>query len=190
MVFGIASWRGAWLSCTDGMCSRCTDRFRREWKLPELKERRVAFGAVYGLARAAMVVFVAATFTLAANRLDDARTRATMTAPPETVLVPPAPLSGEPARAIANRPRRAVPSAPTATRRTAPLPTLFAHAPFGSIVERPEPRSTASLTLASFAELDVADSTDVTGSVRRGSPAMGFTAIAAVPHAGLMQQAP
>jgi hypothetical protein len=189
MVFGIASWRGAWLACTDGMCLRCTARFRRDWNLPELKERRVALGATYGLARAATVVFVAATFTMAANRLDDARTRETMTAPPETVLVPPAPLSDEPARAIASRPRRAASGGRMVARGDAPLPTLFAHAPFESIVERPE-SPTASLTLASLAEPDVDDSTVVTGSVRRGSPAMGFTAVAAVPHAGLMQQAP
>jgi len=151
---------------TDGMCPGCTARFHREWNLPEVETRRAAFGPANGLARAAMVVFVASSFTLAAHRLDDARTGETMTAPPETVLVPPVPFEEEPmpALAVAHRPRRARTDASKVALAEVLRPTLSAPAP--PVI----PPVAASPRVAEAPAVEVA--------------------FVAVPPAGLMYQAP
>lgn len=163
---------------TDGMCFGCTARFRREWHLPEIETRRAAFGLANGLARAAMVVFVAASFTLAARQLDDVRSGGTMTTPPETVLVPSVPSEDEPmpALAIARRPRRARTDASRVARATAPRPTQSAPETIESSASSAEP----SPIMASV--FDPAPAVIRSASVE--------VAFAAVPHAGLTHQAP
>lgn len=195
-AFGIASWRGLRVSFTDGMCLGCTARFRREWKLPEVQTRRAAPGWATGLARAALVVFVVASFTPASHRLDDARTRGTMTAPPKTVLVSPVPFEEEPmpALAIAKRPGRTRTNASMVARGGARRPTLVARATFAAPSRSIAP---ASPTVVSIADsvVSVADLTPaVIPSVTMASPAMESivvgVVVASVPHAGLMHQAP
>lgn len=184
MAFGIASWRGFRVLFTDGMCPRCTVRFHREWNLPEIKMRRAAFGPASRLARAAMAVFVAASFTLVAHQLDDARTGETMIAPPETVLVPPVPFEEPmPALAIANRPRRARTDASKVALAEAPRPTLSAPATTESIAE-PSP------IMVSVADPAPAVIPSVTASPPATQSAAVEVAVVAVPHAGLMHQAP
>ena len=185
MAFGIASWRGFRMLFTDGMCLGCTARFRREWNLPALETRRAAFGPANGLARAAMVVFVASSFTLAAHRLDDARTGETMTAPPETVLVPPVPFEEEPmpALAIAHRPRRARTDASKVALAEVLRPTMSAPAPVESI-SAPSPSTIFVADPAPAVIPPVAASPPAPEA-----PAVEV-AVASVPHVGLMYQAP
>lgn len=186
MAFGIASWRGFRVSFTDGMCSGCTARYHREWNLPELEARRAAFGLAIGLARAAMVVFVAASFTLAAYQLDDVRSGGTMTEPPETVLVPSVPFGDEPmpALAVASRPRRTLPDAPKVARdAAAPRPAPSPRKTIESIAE-PSP-----ITVSVF-DSAPAVIPSVTASPTATESAAVEVAFAAVPHAGLMPQAP
>jgi hypothetical protein len=184
MAFGIASWRGLRVSFTDGMCSGCTARFRREWSLPELKTRRAAFGLTNGLARAATVVFVAASFTLAARQLDDVRSGGTMTTTPETVLVPSVPFEDEPmpALAIASRPRRARTDASRVARTTAPRPTQSGPETIESIAE-PSP-----IMVSAF---DPAPAVIPSVTASPTAPKSAAVEVAfAVPHAGLTHQAP
>jgi hypothetical protein len=200
IAFGIASWRGLRVSFTDGMCLRCTVRFRREWNLPELKKRRAAFVPAHGLARAAMVVVVAASFTLAAHQLDDARTRETLTAPPETVLVPAVPSEEElvPALAIAQHPRRArtdlsMVARAEARRRSARLagPTI------GSIAQPSDSTAPTSSAVVSITRPVVTIAYSAPAAIppltlasRVRQSAAIEVAFVSVPHAGLMHQAP
>lgn len=178
MVFGISSWGEFRPTFTDGMCLRCTARFRRQWHLPELEARRFDFGSPNSWARAAVVVlFVAASVTLVTRQFGDMRTRETVTAPPETVLVPPVPVEAEPAQAIANRSRRA--RVPKVTPADAPRQTPFALA---RAAERAESMAAIPPAVVPIAEPVAADP----ASVVIASPVV----FAAVPHAGLMQQAP
>ena len=187
------------MSFTDGMCLRCTARFRREWNLPEPKKRRATFGLANGLARAAMVVLVAASFTLEARQLDDARTRGTATAPPETVLVPPAPFEEEtmPALAVTNRPRRARRDAARVAFGVIPRPTPLPRPAMESIAESSDLVVAASPTIRPIA-VSIVSVTDpapaVSSSVTMASPVMESAPVAiaaiTVPHAGLMNQAP
>jgi hypothetical protein len=180
-AFGIASWRGFRVSFTDGMCPGCAVRFRREWKLPEVKLRRAAFGWSNGLARAAMVVFVAASVIPAAHRLNDARPRGTVTAPSATVLVSSAPVQEEsmPALAAPNRPGRIRTNPSRVVRAQAPRRTQFARAAIA--------KPSGSIPSASPAAVSVADS--VVSATPAVIPSVRV-AFAALPHAGLMQQAP
>jgi hypothetical protein len=163
------------------MCPGCAVRFRREWKLPEVQMRRAAFVWANGLARAAVVVFVAASVIPAAHRLDDARSRGTMTAPPATVLVSSAPFQEEsmPAIAVANRPGRARTNPSLVARARAPRPTRFARA---TIAEPSRSIAPASPIVVSVADSVVSPTPAAIPPVR--------VAFAALPHAGLMQQAP
>ena len=195
IVFGIGSWRGLGISFTDGMCLRCTGRFRQEWNLPPPKTNRTPLRPAHALARAAVFVLVAASFTLAERRVDHSRSLGTLALPPETVLVPPAPVEeGLPsALPISTRPRRVRRPVSMEVLADAHRPVVFA-APIepvaapvvvASLTEpapAPAPRPRSAIPLP---ELVLPEITEI-----RRPPERPPVEVAAVPHAGLVQQAP
>lgn len=179
MVFGITSWGELRLSFTDGMCLRCTARFRRQWQLPGLEARRLDLGSASSWARAALVVvFVVASVTLVTRQSGDLRPSQTLTAPPETVLVPPVPADDVPAQAVASPQRRAASRVVNVTPVNPPRPASLTRA---RATERAEPVTVIPSTVA--IEPIAVDPAPV-------PIARAPIVFAAVPHAGLTQQAP
>ena len=179
MVFGVATWQGLLPSFTDGMCPRCAVRFRKQWKLP----LPPAPAASFGLLRAAATLLVVTGVILAARPFD--APRATVTPPPETVLVPvPIEVQSPPAPVYVPRtPRRARPASPrvaVAAVIPAPAPVVI-DAPAASVAT-PAPET----VVAAMADPPVETVRAVIP--RRRSPA-GST-FAALPHAGLSEQTP
>src|SRR5262249_6603097 len=126
---GIASWRGLGVSFTDGMCRGCSIRFRQQWQLPGASSAVRLAGPPPALLGGALTVALVMILVLIVRSSDHGQLRATMTPPPETVLVP-TPVESEPTSPAPPAPRRArlaasprLPSAPSASiakRRAAP----------------------------------------------------------------------
>lgn len=194
IVFGIASWRGLHVSFTDGMCLRCTSHFRRQWNLPETRTRPAPLRSAHTLARAAVIVLVAGGFSLAERQANESGTGGTLTAPPETVLVPPAPVEEGPPRAlaIAHRPRRIRRPVSIEPLADAPRPALFAEQPLEAMaapmlasIAEPAPPAIRPRSPIPPPELVLPEIT-----AARRTPVRAPVDLAAVPHAGLTQQAP
>jgi hypothetical protein len=188
MTLGIASWRGLGVSFTDGMCRGCAIRFRSRWNLPPISSEPRFHASAPALLRGAVTVALVTVLVLVIRSSDQGGLRATTTPPPETVLVP-TPVESEPAAQVPAppTPRRARPlkSRPAATSVVAAVATPPApdHRFFGADSES-EPLVFASMTEPADDRLEW-DRTTATG--RRLS---GRIAFAALPHAGLTQQAP
>lgn len=192
MAFGVASWRGMQISFTDGMCRRCAVSFRHQWKLPLPAPPLVPR---FGLLRVAGTLMVVTGLLLAARPFEGPRAPATMTPPPETVLVPaPIELQSPPPVDVPRAPRRtrtAPPPRVAAVVVTTPAEAAPEPAPEPAPVvadSAPEPVVTAALPEAPV--VTVADPPVELPSAsagRRRSPASWF---ASLPHAGLTQQTP
>jgi hypothetical protein len=169
IAFGVASWRGLRPSFTDGMCLGCSAKLRREWNLPPLPAATDRYGLRGELVRVAAMAVMAVSLLLAARPLDELRMIRAIVQPPQTVLVPPAPVEEEsvPSLAVAEVARRvATPSLRVAT------PSL----------SRPLGASYLGVTIAQTAMAPLPE------QVRSRFPAE--MTLAALPHAGLMQQTP
>ena len=181
IAFGIASWRGLGVSCTDGMCRGCTIRFRRQWNLPELSDEP---SWVPSLLRGAVAVAVVMGLIFTVRASDSSRFPATMTPPPETVLVP-TPVEAEPTPLLPE-PRPARPaSRSVASAAKAPVAAPTRWEPGLSFDER----DTEPFVLVSAIEPDE----DGIESDRPYSAKPRFprrSMFAALPHAGLTQQTP
>jgi len=187
MAIGIASWRGLRVSFTDGMCAGCAVRFRRQWNLPPITTDVAPLAPAIGLIRGAATLVMVMSLILAARPLDDVFTPATMTAPPETVLVPSAPGDEEsmPSLAVRYAPRRTR----AAAARTARIPSpavsyAVSPPPAGSHV----PTSIGDATTRQPIAFDTAIELVTAPATIPRFPAA--TALAALPHAGLTQQTP
>ena len=186
MTIGIASWGGLGVSFTDGMCRGCAIRFRRQWNLPEMSGESPARAPT--LLRGVVTLGVVTILILAVGSSDNGRTPATMTPPPETVLVP-TPAEAEPTPA-APGPPASQRSRPAASPRVSPSAVAITEPP------------TAPDPAFSFAEMDTeaigvvstaATEPDTmepvgTSATRRRFPIP--SEFAALPHAGLAQQTP
>jgi hypothetical protein len=162
MTIGIASWRGAGVSFTDGMCAGCATRFRR---LANLPPRRAAASVPsrLRLVRSMAGVLVVTAVLLAHRSLDDVRAPVMTAPPPETVFVP-APVGETPA------PRPPLPRAPSE-----PMAVAGSDLPVDTdIIRRVSTESEAVRRVAVFP---------------RNRRLAGST-FAALPHAGLTEQTP
>jgi hypothetical protein len=134
---------------------------------------------------------------LAARPLDDVRTPPTMTAPPETVLLPPAPVDESmPALSVSYAPRRARATA----RRPVSLPPRLALSAPATVPPPSAPDAVAIVDTATPPVIEVATAMEPLSAPETAAepgdtsaPAFRFptrTAFAALPHAGLTQQTP
>ena len=188
MAFGVASWRGLRVTFTDGMCARCAVRFRRQWKLPSSTVTVVPIGAPLAFLRVGGTLLVASVLLLAARPLDEAHGPATMTPPPETVLLP-APIEAPPPPPVRS---------PRAPRRTAPAPPPAVVATVPSPPPAPDPppvvaaTPTEPLVVAAAVEPVVAvePSAEVVSASARLSGRPARSTFAALPPAGQTQQTP
>jgi hypothetical protein len=189
MTIGIASWRGRGVAFTDGMCRGCAIRFRRQWNLPAMPSRAFRLAPASAFVRGAVTVATVIVLVLGVRASDSSRPRATMTPPPETVLVP-TPIV-EPAPAVPERPapRRARPAV------SRPAPSVVV----AGVAKRPAPAApslafpetetdTDAIVLTAMAE--PADATEPTRVSATWSRFPAMSVFAALPNAGLTQQAP
>jgi hypothetical protein len=177
MVFGVSSWRGFRLSFTDGMCSGCAVRFRRQWNLPLPSDAAAPFAPAIVLIRTAAVIVMATLLILAARPVGDDRVPAAVSRPPETILVPPTIVEEA-------MPAPATPSAPRGARTSRRL--VVQAAPAGSVEPAPEPaRVPTEIVVLAVAPAPPIPSAATIQEAPRKEPR-----IVAVPHAGLTQQTP
>jgi hypothetical protein len=195
LAIGVASWRGLGLSFTDGMCGGCAVHFRRQWGLPDLPAPGAAvesFAPGMAFLRVAATFLLIAGFMFEARLLDEVHTPLRLTSAPETVLVPPAPAEPEsvPAAAVPAPARRPRPVAGKPS--TVPeAPVTVVAAPVISVEPAEADASVASPPTVELVSLPepVVDPDRAPPWTRRSTapPAGSF---AALPHAGLAQQAP
>jgi len=167
LAFGIASWRGLSLSFTDGMCLRCSARLRREWNLAPLPAAVDRYGLGGELVRVAAMMVMAVSLLLAARPLDELTIHRAAVKPPQTVLVPSAPVEEV--------------AASPAVKRVVRTPAVVSISTVVSI-SRP-------LAAPYLAVTDVHTLMEPLHDASRWDIPAG-TMFAAVPHAGLMQQTP
>lgn len=188
MTIGIASWRGLGVSFTDGMCRECAIRFRHQWNLPPISSAVRFPGPTPPVLRGAVTVGLVMILVLVVRSSDNGRLRATMTPPPETVLVPtrgegeptssvPGPPIPRPVRPAASRP---VPSSAVAAVAVRPAPD---HGFFDATETEP-------MVLTSMMDRPDADRMEWDRALANGRRSPLRSAFAALPHAGLTQQAP
>jgi hypothetical protein len=143
------------------------------------------FAPGIGLIRLAATMVMVTGVILAARPLGDVRTPPTVTAPPETVLVP-VPFDEESVPA---------PGAPHAPRRVRAAPRVVVEAAAASPGPVPTPRSEPAAAPSEAVVASVGMSPPqplppiTTVDVARGRTVAGAV-FAAVPHAGLTQQTP
>jgi hypothetical protein len=149
------------------MCFGCSARLRLEWNLPPLPVAVGRYRLHGGLVRAAAMAVMVVGVTLAASPLDELRLVRSSLQPPQTVLVPPAPVPPAPvdeemmpSLAVAHVPRRLAPRIISAPVAASYLAVTVAHTPMPPVTE--------------WAERDV----------------LSGIALASLPHAGLTQQTP
>lgn len=162
IAFGVASWRGLRPSFTDGMFLGCSAKLRREWNLPPLPAATDRYGLRGELVRVAAMAVMAVSLLLAARPLDELMMSRASVQPPQTVLVPPAPVEEEsvPSLAVAQVARRVITPSLSRPLGASYLGVTIAHTAMAPLPEQARSRFPSGLTLA------------------------------AVPHAGLMQQTP
>ncbi len=177
LPFGIASWRGASVSFTDGMCLGCSAQLRREWNLPPLAAGVAPFGLHGGPVRVAAMAVMLVGVVLAARPLDDLRIPRVFVPPPQTVLVPPITADEEPmpSLAVAHVPRRAIPPPAASSSRRPSAPSAEVSPPAGA--------SYLAVTVAHTAMPPVPPAVK---TLRFPS----WVVVASVPHAGLTEQTP
>jgi hypothetical protein len=182
MVFGIASWRGFRVQFTDGMCLRCSIRFRRHWNLPELSAAAARLWRRAGVKVAAGLILI--TSMMLAARVFDPGSAPSTTVAPETVLVPSAPIDEDrsPVRSILRIARPLRMAAPEVAPESAPhlVPVAPPVAP---------PPAAPDDVVVTVQEADVAPIVPVALDEPASGPAPS-SVFAATPHAGLTQQAP
>jgi hypothetical protein len=183
MVFGIASWRGFRVQFTDGMCLRCSIRFRRHWNLPALSAAATILWRRTGVRVAAGLILITGVM-LGARGLDRAGPPPT-TVPPETVLVPAAPVDEDrsPARSILRISRRLHTTAPGVAPESVPYVVPVAPPDVAPPLAAPEE------VVVTAAEPDVEPIAPVSLVAPVSEPPVG-PVFAAMPHAGLTEQAP
>jgi hypothetical protein len=188
MTIGIASWRGAGVSFTDGMCAGCATRFRR---LANLPPRRAAASVPsrLRLVRSMAGVLVVTAVLLAHRSLDDVRAPVMTAPPPETVFVP-APVGETPA------PRPPLPRAPRrlAATKSPSRPSSRPAAPAPAADAPSEPMAVAGSDLPVDTDIIRRVSTE-SEAVRRvavfpRNRRLAGSTFAALPHAGLTEQTP
>jgi hypothetical protein len=193
LAIGVASWRGLGLSFTDGMCGGCAVHFRRQWGLPDLPAPDASvesFAPGMAFLRVAATFLLIVGFMFEARLLDEVGTPPLrLTSAPETVLVPPAPAEAEPASAAAapapaRRPRHVVSRRSTA----AEVPAAVA-APSTIGGEPSEADASVASTAVELVRLPEAAPDPDRAPPWTRRPA-GSPTFAALPHAGLTQQAP
>ena len=180
LALGIASWRGFGVSFTDGMCRGCAIRFRRQWDLPAMSS-----APALPFMRVAVTGAIAMILILAVRSSDSGRMPATMTPPPETVLVPTS-VEAEPTPALpVPRPVRRVSRRVASSAKPAVVAPPARREPWPSFNQRDtEP----------FVLVSASDSGGDGVESDRPSPARPRfprrSMFAALPHAGLTQQTP
>ena len=188
MTIGIASWRGLGVYFTDGMCRGCAIRFRSRWNLPAISSEPHVHESAPALLRGVVTVALVMSLVFVIRSSDHGGLRAITTPPPETVLVP-TPIEAEPA------PPAPAPPTPRRVRplKARPVPSSVAAA----VAARPAPdhgfadadSETEPLVLATMTE-PAPDRLEWDRSTATGRRLPGRFTFAALPHAGLTQQAP
>lgn len=190
MTIGIASWSGFSVAFTDGMCRGCSIRFRDQWNLPPISSAARFPGLSPALMRGTVTVTLVMILVLVVRSSDSERLRATTMPPPETVFAP-TPIEADPTSPVPGRP-----PAPRRARilasRPAPSSTVAAvavrrapdHGFFDADTE------TEALVLASMIDAPDADSIEGSTSSATGRRFAGRSMFAALPPAGLTNQAP
>jgi hypothetical protein len=190
MTIGIASWSGLGVSFTDGMCRGCSIRFRHQWNLPPMSSAARLPGLSPALMRGAVTVTLVMILVLVVRSSDSERLRATTMPPPETVFVP-TPIEADPTSPVPGRPP-APRRAHVLASRPATSPTVAAvtarkaldHGFFDADTE------TEGLILVSMVDRSDTDSIEWGTSSVAGRRFPGRSTFAALPHAGLTNQAP